>query len=216
MIEVKLEKSEIMALDGKVNADAQKIIDRLKRIDAVSSDMALNDKEASLVSDAIDEAQKSKILIRRPCRVSKCRVCGRGETAILYKSGRNKGRVKGYISGPGYDLAESFIRMDGYPKCGACADCVNRLMPSIIAAISEMEIDIVVPGETSKWKRVRNRKCSKCGWVGHEDEMGKERTIIGDGWYAARCPKCPAKNGLGFSEVPVADGYTMLRRKEKE
>lgn len=91
MIEVKLEKHELMALDGKINADAQSIIDRLKRIDAVSIGMALNDNEASLVSDAIDEARRSKMLIRRPCRVSKCRVCGRGRL----QSSTNLAGIKG-------------------------------------------------------------------------------------------------------------------------
>lgn len=214
MITVKLERHELMALDGNVNPEAQAVIDRLKRIDSVGASLSLNDAEAAFVSDVIDSASASKLLIRMPCRVSSCRVCGRGQTPILYKSGRNKGRVKDYISGPGYELAETFVRIAGYPKLGACADCVNRLMPAILDAVSDLEVEINVPGAVTKFKRVRNRRCTKCGWKGHEGEMGKERTIMGDGWYAARCPRCPAKNTFGISEIEIADGYTMVPFKE--
>ena len=217
MIEVKLEKHELMALDGKVNAEAQRVIDRLKRIDSVSTIMKLDDKDAAFVSDAIDEAQRSKMLIRYRCSVSKCRVCGKGATPIYYKSGRSRGKVKGYVDIPGYDLAESFIRVDGYPKVGACSDCINRLMPFIVAALDGMEIEVKVPGEICKWRRLRNRKCTKCGWSGHEGEMKKERALMGDGWYPAGCPNCTARNGFGYSEIDIADGYTMVPfQQEKE
>jgi hypothetical protein len=54
-----------------------------------------------------------------------------------------------------------------------------------------------------------NMKCSKCNWEGHEGEMGKLRTLMGDGWYAGKCPSCGVENTLFSNVIKPTEGYVL-------
>lgn len=210
LYEIKLEKDELLSLDGKVNEKAQSLIDRIKRIDIVSQGKNLDEPSAAFLVDVLDVVEKERRIIHRHCGVAKCRICKAGAIPIPYKSGPRKGEAKDYRNLAGVELADSFISMKGYPKLGACRSCVDRLMPTIIEAIEGLEVEVCVPGATKKFVRSRNRKCTKCGWEGCENQMTQERTMMGDGYYPCGCPSCGARNTWGSDPVAIIDGYTMV------
>lgn len=216
LVSVKLFEHELMRLDGNVNNDAQSVIDKLKSRNEVAATFSVNDKDAMFIVDVVSAVSRTKLLSRRQCAVANCRVCGKKAAPVYYKSGRNKGDIKGYLNLRGFDLAESFIRVEGHPSLGACSECVDRLMPLIMEAVSGIEFENRVPGYKVGFIRNKNRVCLKCGWKGHDGEMKKQRTVMGDGWYPAGCPACTARNGLGFTEVEIVDGYTMTPWEGKE
>lgn len=63
------------------------------------------------------------------------------------------------------------------------------------------------------WTRHSNRRCTKCGWEGHEGEMGRLMTLMGDGYYPALCPECGAGDRLFSRDVETRDGFTVVPKE---
>ena len=89
-----------------------------------------------------------------------------------------------------------------------------RLVPVLAEALRD--VDCEVPAKlraegAPKRVRYQNRRCTECGWEGHEGQMIREQTVLGDGTYPAGCPSCRASNRfLGRTLVEIVDGYTVL------
>jgi rubrerythrin len=81
----------------------------------------------------------------------------------------------------------------------------------------ECEVDEKITGHPNRFTRYQNRKCSKCGWFGHEGQMGRRRTMFGDGYYPAQCPSCNAVNeAFGLAVIAIEPGYTAVPVIKKE
>ena len=60
-------------------------------------------------------------------------------------------------------------------------------------------------------KAHRPSECKKCGWIGHDGQLGKLRTLLGDGYYLGKCPDCGAENHAFTVENIVAlEGFEVV------
>jgi predicted nucleic-acid-binding Zn-ribbon protein len=67
-----------------------------------------------------------------------------------------------------------------------------------------------ITGVNPQVKRVDVMHCKKCDWRGPESDMGLMRTLMGDGFYHGKCPKCEAKNMLFVHEIETVSGQFVL------
>lgn len=214
LFEVKLTLDELYMLDPtKISDEARSI--RLTAIGAHGCALhyGVTEREGLFLQRIRELAIEQKYLYPRACRIDYCRLCDKGPNIVYYQSGRNKGREKSRYGNSGYEFKDSSIRVSGHVSCGCCASCLERLLPHIREQVKDIEAEISekITGHPNKWKRYLNKQCTKCGWAGHEGQMLKERTVMGDGWYPAGCPECKAKNlFMGQVFVKTGTGYTVV------
>jgi hypothetical protein len=212
---LKLTDPEIVLLDGKVRDEVQPEVDAAKaRLDAIEDHPDLPDHLARFVADAVTEARANGRLVWHHDRIRSCPLCGRYGGYAKFKSGPRRGQsnTNRPLSFNGVELARRFVTMEGHVTLGGCVECVETAEPTLRDALRGVEAQVPdrlrADGEP---KRVRYalRRCTECGWEGHEGEMGRRRTIMGDGTYPAACPSCKALNELGRAPVERRDGFVV-------
>ena len=209
-------------LDGRVDAKQQTRIDAAKRrIEMRTSFAALTDAERKLLNQIADCARNQGLLQNRASQLRLCKVCGEsGGYHTVKRSSRYKTRGELDYDSPKYlsgiEFQDSFVTMKGYISTGACKTCVDRLMPHIETVLADLPHERKWwPGQVSKWKRNRNHLCTKCGWTGHEGEMRRTQTLVGDVDYPSGCPNCAAENRFfGPTEVKIVDGFVCTPLNE--
>jgi hypothetical protein len=116
----------------------------------------------------------------------------------------------------GVDLHDSFVIMSGHASIGGCLECVQACLPTLRQLLSDVaaELPKELRNEVSALhKRHRNKKCSACGWAGHEGQMGDMPAIMG-GSYKGKCPQCGAENlPLGRTIIETVDGFTVVEER---
>lgn len=219
LFEVKLTLDELRMLDStKVSKEVRDKIITASGAHGCALHYGVTEREGLFLQHVRELALDQKYLSPRACRIENCRLCGKGPNIVLYQSGRNKGQEKSRYGNPGYEFKESCVRIAGYAACGCCAQCFERLLPHIREQIKDIEAEVSekITGHPNKWKRYQNRRCTKCGWAGHEGQMLRELTIMGDGHYPAGCPECKVKNlFLGQVFVKTEPGYTVVPVQQK-
>lgn len=217
---VSLTKEQLEVLADKCPTDEVVLeLDKATSTIRYMEKYSLDQNVARFVRDVFDCAVAQKALDARPCRINRCPICGAGPHIILYQSGRNKGREKSRIGRSGYEFAERVVSIAGYPTTGCCADCFHRLSAIVSDVVSELECQVSerITGHKNRWARWQNRECSKCGWEGHEGQMGRRRTLFGDGTYPSTCPECKAVNEpLGLNVIVTVPGFTVTEVKTHE
>lgn len=212
---VLLTDAEMALLDGQVGDKAQQKVDAAKARLAAAADLDhLDPIHAGLVADIVTEAKDSGRIIHRRERISRCTLCGTSAGYVPYKSGPNKGlpNYKKPRTLPATEFAYRFVTMQNHVIVGGCNECVAPILPDISEALrgvnAQVPASLRADGEPVR-TRYENRHCTKCDWVGHEGEMGRERTIMGDGTFPAYCPSCGA--GGAFSrDIGHADGFVVV------
>lgn len=202
-----LTDDEALLLDGKCSPKAQALVDAAKlRVAARSQFAHLSAVDAGFIADVVSHAAAEKKLVYQTRAIDKCKLCGAGgEYARHARTTRSHRRGQINYDRPirigGIELRERFVIVTGYVSLGACSACMERLKPDLRAALADLNVEMpdALAGER-RWKRWPVVECSKCKWRGHEGEMGKLRTLMGDGWYPGQCPKCPAQN-MPFSQA---------------
>lgn len=59
-----------------------------------------------------------------------------------------------------------------------------------------------------RWDRCR---CKRCKWTGHDGQLGKLRTLMGDGFYPGKCPSCgEERRPLGSDPFERLDGFDVV------
>lgn len=212
---VSLTDDELALLDGRCSEKVQEAVDgALARIAARTSHPDLAPDHAGLVADVVAEAHKNGRLVFWRERIRRCPLCGTSPGYVAYKSGPRRGRPN--YDKPrhldGHEFAYRFVTVQGHVSVGGCADCVNPLLPTIAEALRGVPAQVppVLRAEGEP-ERVRhnNRRCTKCGWTGHEGQMGRLPTLMGDGSFPALCPECGA--GGHFSRVvEFAEGFVVV------
>src|SRR5690606_2734789 len=114
----------------------------------------------------------------------------------------------------GVDLDRGFVTFSGYVWVGACDDCMEQHSDLLRAFLADERVELPVqlstPGRP-RYRRHQNRRCTKCGWSGHEGEMRRLRTLLGDGSYPGGCPNCDAANVfLAGNVIERLDGFTIV------
>jgi hypothetical protein len=221
---VDLKDVELVLLDGQCSGSVQAVVDQAKaRLAMVARLGGLTAARAGFVADVVGYAAKHGELRFSRTRMRRCAVCSSAPVPpyVLYKSGPRRGKpnydTPQYLDG--IDFGLSFVKMDGwYPELGCCACCVDVVQPCLVAELENVPAQLparLTATGVSRWSRCGNRRCTQCGWTGHEGQMRRGRTVMGDGTYPAGCPECPAANlPLGRSLVEVADGFTMVEVQE--
>ena len=213
---LELTDPEIATLDGKVRDEVQAEVDAAKdRLAAINEHPNLPEPLARFVADAVNEARTHGLLVWRHERIRHCPLCGQYAGYAKFKSGPRRGQSNHNrpLSFPGVELARRFVTMEGRVTLGGCTECVEAAKPTLREALRG--VDAQVPGwlcANGEPKRVRYdlRHCAECGWDGHEGEMGRHRTLMGDGTYPATCPSCMALNNFGAMPVERRDGFVVV------
>lgn len=218
---VTLTDDELVRLDQHVRPEVQEAVNAARaRITARVAWPNLRPAIAGLVADVVTEAETNGRLIYQRRGLRRCSLCGTGAGYVPFKSGRRKGE-------PNYDrprmldgieFADRFVTIVGRVAVGGCTDCVTPAVPVIVESLrgvkAELPDALAAEGEP-RWKRYANRRCTSCGWEGHEGEMRQARTLIGDGFYPSGCPACSAENRpLGRSVVEYVEGYAVIEAME--
>ncbi len=217
----RLTDDELVVLDGKCGEELQQEVDKAKkRIAARSEFPELLNEESAFIASLVAEANQYGRLIFSRESIRTCKICGKnGGCAVRTRNGRHHRKGDKNYDKPlylaGLEFAYRFVTMKGYPSLGCCVDCWNKIKP--FAAKSLAEVKAVIPeaitGFPPRFTYQSNMRCLSCGWEGHEGQMIHEPTIMGNGTYPARCPKCNALNSLFSLQVKTTDGFTLEENK---
>lgn len=207
---VDLSDAELLLLDGRCSEKAQAEVDAAKRRAALSASLgpAVFDADARLVQEIVDEAVKNGQLAFYHKSCDHCSTCGKSAGYAKHKrSGRyhRKGQdnYKKPLSLPGIELADRFITIKGHITVGCCRECWDRVKPLVVAAIADVRAEIpeAITGQPPRFKKYDRRKCGKCGWEGHDGQLGMLPALMG-GQYPGKCPGCGAEN-LPFGRIVI-------------
>jgi bacterioferritin-associated ferredoxin len=165
---------------------------------------------AALIADVIAEAKKEGRLIYRGVSVSRCGYCGaRSE----WKKPPRKRREREYPVA-GVDFADRFVVISRHITVGACRSCVEQALPVLRQELMRFPVQLPTALRSEgapvyqRWDRCR---CKKCEWSGHDGQLGKLRTLMGDGYYPGKCPRCAAeRRPLGPDPFERLDGFDVV------
>jgi hypothetical protein len=205
---VKLTDDELIQLDGKCRPETQEEVRaawaRVRM--AVKYDEQIPIHLAGLVADIVAEARAEGRLTFRHVRIRWCGYCGRdaGET-------KKRGKTVQLTMG-GIELAERFIRIEGHINVGCCSECWDQIATAVVAELAPVPVEApeVLKPTGPRYRRWDRRECTACGWTGHEGQMLPAMTLMGDGYYAARCPSCGVENAaFGRHAVKGVPGHVV-------
>lgn len=213
-----LTDDELLLLDGRCGEGPQAEINTIKRR-RVAADGKENPALWVFISDLRVRAEQDGRLGFRHERFSgKCCVCAEGGGYYPHRR-RSKWHRRGEpdlnapILASGIDFAKSFIRVENRLGLGCCAKCWDEHRTVICDALADVRAELpqAMTGAEPRYRWHQNRQCTQCGWLGHDGEMGKSPTLMGDGYYPSTCPQCRAKNAVfGKLIVDIADGFTLV------
>jgi hypothetical protein len=210
---LQLTDQELSLLDGRCRLEIQNEVDRaVARIKAAEtySDV-LPAALSGLIADAVSEATENGELRYMKTRTRHCSLCDKSAGYANFQRGARRGKPN-YdrpLTFGGIEMADRFVRVQHHITLGGCEDCVARALPflreSLATIRAQVPTDLAAPGR-ALWKKRPRRRCTKCEWEGHEGQMGRSRTLMGDGWYPSTCPNCGAENRLASTPVELISG----------
>lgn len=212
--EVALTLDEVMRLDGACRPEIQRVVEQARATAEISKE--LPEPMAKMVTTILNVAATDGRLVYERRNVRQCPCCGRFDGYWpVRRSTRYKTRGKPDYDKPktfsAWGLQRQFIQIQHHLSVGICETCAPQVLPVLRARLVGVKAQIPeqLSGRPTEWLWQQNRECTKCGWHGHEGQMIRERTIMGDGWYPALCPTCKA-GGAFSSAVKLADGFTLV------
>lgn len=219
---IRLADTELIALDGQCRPDTQAKVDAAKRrLAAIDFRADLDPRHAMFLAELATEAAEHGEVIWQGARIRSCDLCDTKPYGHFpFKSGPRRGqpnldRPRVY---PAVEMASRFVRVENHITLGGCTDCMTALKPEIVAVLADIRCEVptalAVEGRVG-WRKCDNRQCAKCGWMGHEGQLGRERTMLGDGTYPAYCPQCGA-GGAFTRDIRTADGFVVTTPVETE
>lgn len=196
----------------------QAIADAARRVAERRPD--LSDADAGFISDVKAEAQREGRLVFQRRDMRWCQVCNKQPDPpyVPYKSGPRRGQ-------PNYDkprvlhgieLADRFVRIQHHVTLGCCEECWERLgdeaRASLVGVDAELPNALYTTGP--RYQKYPKRHCTVCDWEGDESQMGRQRTLLGDGPYPAVCPSCGHVDTFGVHKIETIDGFAIKTRSE--
>jgi hypothetical protein len=217
---VDLTDDELALLDGRCRPETQAKVDEAKiRLAARSAHSGLTAAQSAVVADALMTAERDGELRWRRRQLRYCSVCkGRPDPPfVLLKSGPNRGRpnTKKPRFLRGIEMSPAFVFVEGHIRLGACESCMEVLGPQLKADLVGKKVQLPPELRTEGeplYRKFPRRGCPSCGWEGHEGEMKRERTLDGQGTFAARCPSCSEQlTGIFINSTPSSrDGFEVV------
>jgi hypothetical protein len=220
MYTLNLYEEEVLLLDGKVNGTAQIQVNNAK-LAAELKEYPFNKQQRKILVEIVERAKEYGKLTRQYTSITHCGFCGRKDgyyqvrRTTKYKQKGEPDYNKPKVFGA-YDYDSGFVRISNRVSKGGCLDCVKVIEPVLKELLKDIPAEL--PPELAsdrKWKKYDNQHCTKCDWRGHEGEMGNLRTLMGDGYYKGKCPKCGAENGLFNTIIKTDKGFTCICLKEQ-
>jgi len=219
---LELTDEEVVLLDGRCSPEVQVEVEKSRdRLALTSNIFGLTKKQALLIADVVLLAKSEGYVICRGDSIRYCEVCEKSAGYAKHKrSGRyhragqdNRDRP---LTFRGVEFKDSFVRIQNHVSLGCCYDCFQAIKDNLHDALAliKAEVPEAITGFKPKWKRWRRHECTKCGWQGHEGDLGKLRTLLSDGYYRGQCPKCPAKNEFMSHPIKMIDGFDVVPAEE--
>lgn len=211
---VKLTDDEVLALEHIERPDVQAAIrDVLDRRKLADSHPDLTDAQRRFVADLRAEATaKGRLVFRSTWLHYGCKYSGERPVLALTRS-RRPYKDRRQIPVQGIEFAERFVTVEGVGVVACSRSFFENIKPRLAELLADVhaEIPAQITGHPPKWRRHDNVECSECGWSGHEGQMGREPTLLGDGTYPGRCPSCSAVNRAFSSPiVKRTDGFSLV------
>lgn len=208
--EVNLSIEELLKLDGQVSEEAQKTIDAAKK--EVSFGFSL-----PIINEILKKSEEIGKMTWNYKQVRNCDYCDdkpydyyRYPRSGKYhnKGDRNYNRPKYYS---GIKFNEGLVTIQG--QGDMCSDCCEKynIINQLIDYILDNDLQIEIQKNNykdSKYLKDDIRICHSCNYEMAESEMGKERTMMGDGFYPSSCPKCNAKSKPFGSSHKTTNKFT--------
>lgn len=212
--DVELTVTELAALNAApVRPDVQAEINLALLSDWACARHGVPERVGLLAAKAVREAAVEKRLLWQPRSLRFCPICRKDPGYVKYKSGPRKGESN--LNRPrvlrGVEMAARFIRIEGSVTIGGCVECVDGAAPIIRELLRDVPAELPEPlnPDGRKLKRHARRRCSACGWTGHEGQMGRLPAVFG-GHYPGKCPSCGAKNKpFARDEIETLKGYEL-------
>lgn len=215
-----LTDSEMVFLDGACRPEVQAEVDAAKtRLAAASRYGDLPPALAGFIADVLAAASAEGRLRFAGRHLRRCSLCGDSPQPayVLYKSGPNRNRPNykkpRYLAG--VDLASGFVGVEGSVRLGGCGSCIETVKPYLVEALATVRVELpdqLAAEGAVRFRRHDRQRCVKCGWEGHEGQMGRLRTVMGDGTYPGVCPGCGAERlPLSFERVfESVEGFEVV------
>jgi len=214
LYKVELAYMELLLVDGLCNEEAQKVVDKAKQHETTR--LALEnapDNVKDFCALLVTEAMEKGILKYSRRSLRSCQMCKKQAGYATYsRSSRYHSKGEKNYEKPlafyAYDFKDSFVFVQGYSSLGICPECWEILKPALLVALKDIKVEISesITGEKPRYKKVDIWHCKKCDWKGLETAMGRDRTLMGDGYYPSTCPSCAAKNLMFGTTYLVSTG----------
>ena len=211
---VYLTHDELLLIDGKCNEKAQEVVEKAKTEYGFGLDPICNEILAKSI--------KTGKLTWRYTEISSCKTCDTKPSGYYKYARSSRYHRKGdcnYDAPFKYSGIEpngGFISFSG--MSGICRDCwFNVYLPKLVNFIIENDLPIEIQKNDiaeTKYKKDDVRICYSCGEKMYESEMGRRTTLMGDGTYASKCPKCGAESLLFGNSHKITNEFTMRKITE--
>lgn len=215
MYDVQLSYEELILLDGAVSENAQAVIEIAKKEHSIGFDLPV-------MNEILRKAEETGKLTWKFKSIRSCSHCDKKYAYAKYpRSGRyhNKGDSNWDkpIHYQGVKFNEGGVTVAG--SGDMCADCFKKhnVLDQLIHYILDNDLKIHIQKNdigTTKYLKDDVRVCFECKEEMLESEMGRERTMMGDGTYAATCPHCGAKS-LPFGRTHGSSDRVVHRLNPK-
>jgi hypothetical protein len=140
----------------------------------------------------------------------------RADYAEFTRNSRNHQKAEVDCSKPhslwGIEFADAFVRVQNHIILGCCNACWAEAKPYALILLETVRAELPekLTGVPPRWKCHPKKHCKQCGWLGHEGQMGKARTLMGDSWFYAKCPSCSAENKLFNTPIETVKGFEVV------
>lgn len=221
MPNVNLTDDELLLLDGRCSPAVQVEVEIVKDKKSIAGFAHVSAEDAEFVARVLQEAREQGRLSYSRLSLRFCPVCKAAPGYRVYKSGPRRGQenlAKPLYLG-GVDLAHRFVHVTGHAALGCCSACWQRIQPVLAAQLVGVRAAIPkeISGEEPRFVWYTRRRCKKCGWTGHTGQLGKLRTLIGDGYYPGKCPACGAENSAFLPQnIETLEGFEVVRLAGEE
>lgn len=218
---VDLTDGELLMLDGLCSEKVQVEVDGAKMRARLAVDHGLPEPLTHVLSTILREAtQGGQVIIGRE-RLRHCSGCKKSAGyATVRRSSRYKRKGEADRDKPLYmsaiEYIPRFVRITGYSSTAVCYECSQIIRPALVAELATMAVQVpedLRAADAPTRVKHNKKRCKSCGWVGHEGEMKRGRTLMNDSWYPAGCPKCPASNTFGKTSVETIDGFVIVETR---
>lgn len=200
---ISLLDQEMVILDGHCRSEIQSKVDEAKeRLSAVAKmDGLLAPRLAQFIADVIALAKSKGVISYARETIPTCPLCNRNDgyypvqRTTKYKRKGEPDRDRPILFAA-RDFDRGFVNFKNRVSLGGCEACVSAALPFIMAELADLKVELprsLTGLVEPRYKVAVACKCSKCGWEGHELELGLLPAVMG-GEYRGKCPKCDAVN----------------------